>query len=192
MSIELKTGFVGSGKSYAATKDGVTVADARLGKRWVIANFPIKDKPPFLARFRKGAKAKKPRWIYKSNEELTVKFLIEKSIEMGWNKINTSSALVIIDEAGIKFNSRSWNSPDRLEWIQFLTQSRKFGYDIVFITQDGKMIDKQIRALCEFETQYKKLNNMVYFKFLSLLGITLFAGVSFWNGVKHTKGQLSL
>lgn len=190
MVIKLYSGFVGSGKSYAAVKNGTQIADAPLGKRYVIANFPVTDKKTVLARFRKN-KTRKPRWIYKTNEELTPQYLIEKSFEMGWNQ-KEGSCLVIFDEASIPFNSRSWNAKDRLDWIKFLTQSRKFGYDFIFITQDGKMLDKQIRALCEYEVQHKKLNNMIYFKLLSLFGITLFAGVAFWNGITHSKGSLQL
>lgn len=190
MVIELYSGFVGSGKSYAAVKNGTQIADAPMGKRHVIANFPITDKKTLFSRFRK-VKTKKPRWTYKTNEELTPEYLIKKSLEMGWNK-KEGSCLVIFDEASIPFNSRSWNAKDRLDWIKFLTQSRKFGYDFIFITQDGKMLDKQIRALCEYEVQHKKLNNMFYFKILSLFKITLFAGVSFWNGISHSKGSLRL
>lgn len=190
MTIELYSGFVGSGKSYAAVKNGIQIADASLGKKHVIANFPVTDKKTLFSRFRK-VKTKKSRWIYKPNEELTVPFLINKSLEMGWNK-KEGSCLIIFDEASIPFNSRNWNSPDRMDWVKFLTQSRKFGYDFIFITQDGKMLDKQIRALCEYEVQYKKMNNMIYFSWLSIFKITLFAGISYWNGMKYSKGSLRL
>lgn len=190
MSIELYTGFVGSGKSYAAVKRGTVISDSPLGKRWVIANFPIKPKEKMFNMFRKVKKFNEPRWIYKSNEDLTPKFLIEKSMEMGWNK-KESSCLIIFDESSIPFNSRNWNDKGRLEWIKFLTQSRKFGYDFIFITQDANMIDKQIRALCEYEVKHKRMNNYIVFKFLSLFRITLFAGISYWNGIKG-RGTLSL
>lgn len=195
MTIELKTGFVGSGKSYAATKDGISIADASLGKKFVIANFPIKNKKSNfiskkLSNFFK-TKEKQSRWIYKNNEELTVEFLMKTSLEKGFNK-KEGSCLIIFDEASIPFNARSWNDKNRLKWIEFLSQSRKFGYDFIFITQDAKMLDKQIRALCEYEVQYKKLNNMMYFKWLSLFRVTLFAGVSYWNGVRNSKGSLKL
>lgn len=190
MTIELYTGFVGSGKSYAAVKNGTQIADAPMGKRWVIANFPIKPKKKMFARFRKE-KYVEARWIYKDNEELTPEYLIKKSIEMGWNE-KEGSALVIFDEASIPFNSRSWNAKDRLDWIKFLTQSRKFGYDFIFITQDAKMIDRQIRSLCEYEVQHKKLNNMFVFKILSLFRVTLFGGISFWNGMAKERGSLRL
>lgn len=190
MTIELYTGFVGSGKSYSAVKNGTAIADAPMGKRWVIANFPIKPKKKMFARFRKE-KFNVPRWIYKRNEELTPEFLIKESLDRGWNK-KEGSCLVIFDEAGIPFNSRSWNSPDRLQWIDFLSQSRKFGYDFIFITQHRDMMDKQIRKLCEYEVQHKKLNNMFAFKILNLFGVTLFGGVSFWNGMRNERGQLRL
>lgn len=191
MTIELFSGFVGSGKSYAATKIGINIADAKFSNKYVIANFPIKDRKPSLIEKLFKKTPRNSRWIYRNNEELTVKFLIDQSLEHGWNQ-KEGSCLVIFDEASIPFNSRNWNSPNRLEWIEFLTQSRKFGYDFIFITQDGKMLDKQIRALCEYEVTHKKLNNMIYFKWLSLFRITLFAGVSYWNGIRFSKGQLRL
>lgn len=190
MTIELYSGFVGSGKSYAAVKNGTQMADAALGKKHVVANFPVTKKKTLFSRFRK-IKEKDTRWIYKNNEELTVEFLIKESLKNGWNK-KEGSCLVIFDEASIPFNSRNWNATDRMDWIKFLTQSRKFGYDFIFITQDGRMLDKQIRALCEYEVQYKKMNNMIYFSWLSIFKITLFAGISYWNGVKYSKGQLRL
>lgn len=198
MSIELFTGFVGSGKSYAATKIGTVIADAPRGKKWVIANFPIKPKEKLLAKipFIKNKIKNKYydlRWIYKSNEELTVDFLVNESIKNKWNE-KEGSALIIFDEASIPFNARSFQKHDRMEWIKFLTQSRKFGYDVIFITQDARMLDKQIRALCEYEVVHKKLNNMYAFKWLSMFRVTLFAGISYWNGLnaRFTKGQLRL
>lgn len=190
MVIELYTGFPGGGKSYAATATGTQVADATFGKKTVVANFPIKPKKVMFSRFRK-VKEKPSRWVYRSNEDLTVKFLIDLSIENGWTK-KESSALLIFDEAGIPFNSRSWNRPDRAEWVLFLTQHRKFGYDVIFITQDPSLIDKQIRKLCEYEVIHRKMNNMIYFSWLSLFRVTLFGAISYNNAIKASKGQLKM
>lgn len=195
MTIELYTGFVGSGKSYCATKQAINIVDAPLGKRWVIANFPIKPRRKFFHFFYKEEKKyhELKRWIYKSNEELTVDFLISQSLKMGWNK-KESSCLLIFDEASIPFNARTYQKKDRLEWIKFLSQSRKFGYDVIFITQDARMLDKQIRALCEYEVVHKKLNNMFALSWLSLFRLTIFAQVKYWNGTnaRFTRGQLRL
>lgn len=195
MAIEIYSGFVGSGKSYHATRRGVTIADSPMGKRWVVANFPIKPKRKFLSKIPLMGKMVKekynsPRWLYKTNEEMTVEYLIEKSHEMGWYG-NESQCLLIVDEAGILFNSRDWNvkPSERKGWISFLSQSRKFGYDVVFIVQDGRMMDRQIRSLAEYEVQHKKMNG---WGFLTFLPITIFACVKFWNGMKGVRGSLEM
>ncbi len=203
MAISLYTGFVGTGKSYAATAYGCQIADAHLGKRWIVAKFPIKDKEklipgirlkksfPFFSVYRRY---NTPRWIYKDNHELTVKFLVEKSHEMGWYG-HESSAVLIFDEASIPFNSREWqnkkNGETRMDWIKFLSQSRKFGYDVIFITQDARMLDRQIRSLCEFEVVHRKLNGHGLFYFMPKF-FTVFAGISYWNGMRYTTGQLRM
>lgn len=203
MTISLYTGFVGSGKSYAATAYGCQIADAPLGKGWIVANFPIKAKEklipgmrlkksfPFFSVYRRY---NTPRWIYKDNHELTVKFLVEKSHEMGWYG-HESSAVLIFDEASIPFNSREWqnkkNGETRMDWIKFLSQSRKFGYDVIFITQDARMLDRQIRSLCEFEVVHRKLNGHGLFYFMPKF-FTVFAGISYWNGMRYTRGQLRM
>lgn len=192
--IEIYTGFVGSGKSYHATSRGVTIADAPKGSRWVIANFPIKPKKRLLSSLpivgKKMKQFNNPRWIFKDNSDLTVEWLINTSHEKGWYG-KESQCLLIIDEAGILFNSRDWNvKPDeRKGWIKFLSQSRKFGYDIVFIVQDTRMMDRQIRSLAEYEVQHKKLNNFYILKFVP---VTVFACVSFWNGVRNIRGKLEM
>lgn len=192
MSIKLYTGFVGSGKSFAATKLGVHVAEHPLGNDWVLANFPIKPKKrnklsKFL--FRRKSENKTSRWIYKDNDEITVDYLIRLSIEKRFYR-REGSCLVILDEAGIMFNSRDWQASgeERKKWVKFFTQSRKFGYDFILITQSSTMIDKQIRVNCENEVVHKKANN---FSVFALLPWTLFVGVEYWNGIKNATGNSS-
>lgn len=192
--IEIYTGFVGSGKSYHATYRGCEISDAPKGKRWVVANYPIKPKRTLLSRLprigNRYPKYNTPRWIYKPNDQLTVDYLIQLSQNMGWYG-KESQCLLIIDEAGIMFNARDWMAKpaERKGWINFFAQSRKLGYDVVLIAQDVRMIDRQIRALAEYEVQHKKLNNWFIFK---LIPVTIFAGVSFWNGIRNIRGSLTM
>lgn len=168
--ISLYTGSVGSGKSNHAVE---------LGWDWigrgkhVIANFPL------IFKNTKREQAKKKRWTF--NDEITVEWLMSQSIENGWYG-KESQCLVIIDEAGIIFNSRDWQSKgsERMKWIKFLSQSRKFGFDFVFICQSDRMIDKQIRGLVEYEVKHLKANNSFFFSFLSLFKFTLFLYVYRW------------
>lgn len=197
--IEVYTGFVGSGKSYHVIRRGTQIADAPLGNRWVVANFPIRDKKKFLARLPllgRLVKNKyvKPRWIHLQDEELTPEMMIQIAREKEWGVFGSEQegeCLLIIDEAATIFNSRDWNvKPDvRRNWIKFFTQCRKFGYDVVFITQDVRMLDRQIRSLFEYEVQHKKMNSFSVFKFLPF---TLFAAVKFWNGGRLFKGSAEL
>lgn len=194
MTIELYTGFVGSGKSFHAVRRGTLKADAPYGKGEVVANFPIKPKKKLFARWRKE-KFNKPRWTFVDNDQLTPEYLVKYSYD--WQKRNNrddvpeGQFLLIIDECGILFNSRDWNVKGELrkEWIKFFTQSRKLGYDCVLIVQDNRMLDRQIRSLAEYEVQHKKMNG---WGLLSLLPITIFAGVKFWNGIRNVRGSLEM
>lgn len=197
--IEVYTGFVGSGKSYHAVKRGIEVAEAWFGNRWVVANFPISRRKKFVARIPVlGRFVKDPfvesRWIYISNDELKPDCLVKLAYEKGFHK-KEGSCLLIIDEAGILFNSRDWNvkGNERKEWIQFFSQSRKLGYDVVFIVQDIRMLDRQIRNLCEYEVQHKKLNHLGLLNVIPIFWFcTIFAAVRFWNGIRTMRGSLEL
>lgn len=172
--ITLYTGSVGSGKSFHGVEIGW---DWINRKKHVIANFPL------IFKKSKREQAKKTRWTF--NDEITVEWLMAKSIENGWYG-KESQCAVIIDEAGIIFNSRDWQSKgsERMKWIKFLSQSRKFGYDFIFICQADRMIDKQIRGLVEYEVKHLKANNSFFMGFLSIFKVTLFLYVYKWYQTK--------
>lgn len=167
--ITLYTGSVGSGKSFHGVEIGWEWIKKR--RRRVIANFPL--------IFKKKESKLEERWIFE--DEITVEWLMAKSIENGWYG-KESQCCVIIDEAGIIFNSRDWQTKggERMKWIKFLSQSRKFGYDFIFICQADRMIDKQIRGLVEFEVKHLKANNSFFMSFLSIFRFTLFLYVYRW------------
>lgn len=88
--------------------------------------------------------------------------------------------LLIFDECHKIWESRTWNRKDRLPWIDFLTQFRKWGYDCILISQSENMIDKQIRAsVIEHKiihrnvSRFKKLGQLIAIPF----GGNLFACV---------------
>ena len=91
--IELYSGTPGSGKSFHACER--IYYSLRYGKN-VIANFPIKQ-----------IKRQKGLFVYMSNEDLTVRKLLEFSRDRHKKNVE-SQTLIVIDEAGIKFNSRQW------------------------------------------------------------------------------------
>lgn len=184
--ISLYTGSVGSGKSYHSIEVGLQVIKEG---RHVIANFPIKPKKRFLTNKQKKKHDDQfNRWLF--DDEITIEKLVALSFEKGWYG-KESQCMVIIDEAGILFNSRDWQTAGdhRRKWIKFLSQSRKFGYDFVFVAQSDRMIDKQIRGLVEYEVKHLKANNSFFFSFLSIFRITLFMYIYKWYQTK-LKGNI--
>lgn len=162
--IYLYTGTPGSGKSYHACADIYYRIHRKKGNNRVIANFPISDETD--------------RFTYMDNSEITPKNLIKYA--QGKHKFGIEGqTLVIIDEAQIIFNSRSWNSSDgsRMDWIVFFTQHRKLGFDFILIAQNDRMIDRQIRCLVEYEVSHMKIGN--YFR---MLPFTVFLAVTHWYG----------
>lgn len=76
------------------------------------------------------------------------------------HKYEENSLLLVIDEAQLLFNSRNWSDSSRLDWIAFMSQHRKYGFKILLIAQDIKMIDKQFRALVEFEVHHTSASSL--------------------------------
>ncbi len=94
--------------------------------------------------------------------------------------------LLVLDEAQILFNSRTWQDTSRMEWVTFFTQHRKYGYDVIIISQLERLIDRQIRGCFEFEVSHKKV---MHYKTMGALMSVLFKGnlfvaVTHWYGVK--------
>lgn len=198
--ITMYTGTVGSGKSYHALEIGLKVIkEKKHGQyRHVIANFPLNEKAAasrFLpkklqTKINNKNKEEDSRWIF--HDEISIEYLIATSIDKDWYG-KESMCTVIIDEAGVLFNTRDWQkeAATRAKWIKFLSLSRKFGYDFIFVAQSDRMIDRQIRDLCEYEVRHLKANNSFFLSWLSLFQITLFMYVSQWYMTK-LRGKMKL
>lgn len=181
--IYLYTGVPGSGKSLHAAQD---ILDAVKCKDvTVIANFKCNE-----TYFEKGLfkRKKKGNFIYQPNEVLNVKDLIEFSNQYyKRHDFSENGILLVLDEAQLIFNSRTWQESGREEWIYFFTNSRHFGYKVILITQFTEMIDKQIRSIVEIEVNHRNMANFGFMgKLLSLVcGGKLFACISYYSGLKQ-------
>lgn len=150
--ITLYSGTPGSGKSYHMASD--IFHACRKGK-------------PCICNFAVSLKRGQQNFYELDNIELSPAALIAFSERYFASRPFKEGAInLYIDECQVLLASRSWNSKDRADWIIFFTQHRKLGYDIFLITQFDKMIDKQIRALIEYEVQHRKLNNIGWLGFL--------------------------
>lgn len=133
--IYLYSGTPGSGKSYHALCD--IVRQCKRG-RPTLCNFPVKGKDVDY------------------QECISPDIIVEWALKKAPPSYRESFSLVCIDEAQLILNSRTWNSKDRLGWNTFFSQHRKLCLDVILISQSDILIDKQIRALIEYEYIHRK------------------------------------
>ena len=170
------SGTPGSGKSLHVAKD----IDTRLlnGSN-VIANFEIN------LDIYKNKKKKIGEFLYIPNHELTPEFFYQYAKE-NHVKGKEGQTLVVIDECQILFNPRAWNDKYRINWIEFFTLHRHYGYNFILVSQFDRLVDRQIRSLFEYEVKHRKINNFKYGKFIP---ISTFMAIEYWYGVKEKIGH---
>lgn len=159
--IELYTGTPGSSKSLHAAGDIRDALNKRRGvDRPVIANFDVNVEG-----------VRRPQaFRYVPNEDLTPSVLTEFADDF-WLSVDRPFSedylLLVLDECSLIFNSRLWQDKgrqgrgdSRMDWLEFLSQHRKYGYRIILIAQSAKMIDNQFRMLVDYEINHRKVSNM--------------------------------
>ena len=166
------SGTPGSGKSLHVAKDIYNKLFVKKGN--VIANFDIN-------RNIYDKKKKKGKFTYICNNDLSPQFFYKYAQE---NHIlgKENQTLVIIDECQILFNPRTWSDKGRIEWINFFTQHRKWGYNFILVSQFDRLVDRQIRSLFEYEIKHRKVNN---FKIGQILPVATFMSIEYWYGIKE-------
>lgn len=71
------------------------------------------------------------------------------------------NGLLVLDELSTFLNSRDWQGTDRHKVLAWLVQSRKFGWDLLLITQHANQIDKQVReALIEVQGTVRRMDRI--------------------------------
>lgn len=177
--ISLYSGTPGSGKTVNVAR---TVHDRFVLGKPVIAVHTNFDKSKF----------KKAKYKFLQDEEFTPEWLIAKS-ERYFKKhsFREGALLLIIDEAQLYFNAREWQKTDRNGWLDFFTKHRHYGYDIIFVAQFDRMIDRQIRSLFEYEYIHRKVKNFGIGGFLMslLAGGNLHCAVKMWYPIKEKIGS---
>ena len=176
--IELFSGTPGSGKSFHACQR----IYYWLQTGWnIIANFPCNFPETYQEKKMRG------KFEYVPNDKLTVKYLVDFA-KANHKERKEHQTLIIIDEAGIKFNARCWRDSDRFEWLNFLSQHRKFGFDIVMIAQADLMLDKQMRQFIEIEHNHRLMKSCGKMGYCLSLAFN-FLDVKMWYGIKLPLGN---
>lgn len=174
MTIYLYTGTPGSGKSLHMAK--LIYWHVKTG-RPVLANFEINE-DMFSGKSSSFTYVPFEHMRPETFERYAKWYFGECGNKFGEGKIH-----LFWDEAQIMLNSRTWRENQR--FIPFFTQHRKLGYDIYLVCQNHEMLDKQVRALVEYEVSHRKVNNVGLFgKVVSLcaLGHPVVCANTSWYG----------
>ena len=71
------------------------------------------------------------------------------------------NGLLVLDEVATFLNSRDWQAKDRQAVINWLLHSRKYGWDLLFISQHLDLVDKQVRnALFDLYATTRRLDKV--------------------------------
>lgn len=198
------SGTPGSGKSLHMAKN--IYNHIKKGGN-VIANFEINEKAIKVPK-----KKKRGSFLYMSNDvffngthifyndeyinvlptDILYNYALNFHKRNNKNQIIEHQTMLIIDEAQILFNSRDWQSKNRREWVTFFTQHRKYGYDVYIVSQNERLLDRQIRGCFEYEVNHKKVMN--YKTLGALMSLfskgALFVAVTHWYGVKGKENNV--
>lgn len=187
--ITLYSGTPGSGKSLHVAR--VIFNRLRYTRQTVITNMHIDA--TFVAKGILGNK-KIGDIITVKNTEITPDFLIDYA-KQNHIRGREGQTLIVIDECQMLFSPsviklRTQDDKEhRVKWLDFFSQHRHLGYDIILVTQFDRLIDAQIRCMVEYNVIHRCVNRFGLAWLLGLLRLKLFVAIDIWYGIKQKCGQ---
>lgn len=150
MAVYFVTGKLGSGKSLIAVSK---IRERLAAGRPVATNLDLK-----LINMC-GPKAKTPV-VYRLPDKPSIADF--EVIGRGNDTYDESkNGLVVLDECGTWFNSRTWGDKERQAIINWFLHARKSGWDLLFIVQNIQVVDKQARlTLAEHVVYCRRLDKL--------------------------------
>lgn len=150
--IECFEGKIGGGKTYSAVE---RILKHVAGGGAVFTNVDLLPK--------EIVKYCAYRWFVRVEPEEQIFFLkpeeikrFDLSVKMGTYE---KPVLLVVDEAHIFFNARRWKDAAE-ELLFWLTQSRKWHVDVIFITQSAETLDKQFRLQAQDFWQFRDMDRV--------------------------------
>lgn len=152
--LEFVEGKVGSGKSYWSVRRMVAMMAA---KRYIVTNIDLKEEGIMrVLRDKWGIKYKSLPYKFLTDDDM---LNVYDHVPYGGGKESVS--YVVLDEAQNFYNARDWSKlPKQL--TRWLSQSRKFGADLVIITQHANNVDTQFRRQGEYFYKLRNLSKMQF------------------------------
>lgn len=156
--LNLIIGEFGSGKSLRLLEIGLETCERY--RKGLTTNFPINKQELKKYCYIKGYK-----WCLQLIKYEKIKFVSITNSSQLPKILERRNTVVLIDEAGIFLNSRSWLSVPK-DFLAALVQIRHDGIFIFFAAHFIEQVDKQVREtcqrviICKASTKYsKKLQN---------------------------------
>lgn len=180
--INFYSGTPGSGKSLDMAHE---ICEWLKMKKNVITNTPI----------NRNAICRNPKKLGRvyniDNYYITPEFLLNYAKKFH-KQGKENQTLLVLDEAQILFapNTVKLKCQEdkfyREKWLKFFTQHRKYGFNIIIVSQFDKLIDAQIRCLFEYNVIHRKANNFgMIGSLLTIFHIPLFVRIEYWYGVNQ-------
>lgn len=160
--IWLYTGVPGSSKSLSVMRD--VLWKLRSGGRVVIVNMIVQMDGIEKALGKKRENIK--NLILLNKEEFTPQWCMDYAID---NHVpdKENQTLLIVDEAQDMFSPKVMTLKEqegwkyyRVDWHDFWSKHRHFGYNAILVVHVDKWIDAQFRQLIQHETVHKILSEM--------------------------------
>jgi len=170
--IEVQQGTPGSGKSAVAVAraishlydGGVVAANFSLTDGWadVLARRSIFARRDDNVRYKKASSLHGR--FFRVDSVSAIRSIDPKALAVGKQKTDGTykegQGLLILDEAQLCFNARKWEK--NFPWIEFFTQHRKLGWNVILIAHTIDMIDGQIRPLAEYESRFRNMQKVKF------------------------------
>lgn len=185
MALIMVTGPLGCGKSYYGIRKAI---DALEAGKVVVTNFRmtpewyerVADRHP-LRWLVPGRRRKLKRdWARRVLVVPDLKTLLRVRLEgQGEDR-----GVVLIDEAHVFMNARSWRDAERMELVEWASASRKLGFEVYLITQDLQSLDRQVRDRL---TYHVTLRNLRQFKVAGIPVVPFNFFIAIWQ--YHAAGK---
>lgn len=214
MSIYLRTGQPGHGKSYGAIR---VIRDALEHGLWVATNIELKPgwalvmaRTNLWTRLVPGRSARKAadfeRRMFVSHDlgEFARLRLPPcgrcEPCKSGLRCRKEGRGRLVLDEAHNWLNARTWDADEsgqastkaeavkrRLAIVRLFSQHRKLGWHVDLITQDEQNLDRQVRSLFEYHVHLKNLRRYKALGIIPVVPCNVFVAVTTWHDNAKSK-----
>jgi hypothetical protein len=179
------TGPLGAGKSFYGIRKA---CDALEANKFVVTNFAmapgwterVANRNAFrwlLGRRRRRLADRWARNFYKVDS-------LQELIRVRADGQGEGRMVVVIDEAHVFMNARTWRDEDRMRLVEWASASRKLGADVYLITQDLQSLDRQVRDRL---TYHVTLRNLKQFKVIGIPVVPFNFFLAIWQ--YHAAGK---